>query len=151
MANNTPQEIFDAIEAQLRVIRIADGYHTDIGARFYLGDVQRDKHDRPSIAVGARNGLIDRTNESRNGRALSSKARQIDLIIEAALNGSAKDALRDGLLMLEDIEKAWAIRTGLAPAPIGSVRLLSWQVLERPDGLDATVLQILGEAEYLRA
>ena len=148
---NTPQEIFDAIEQQLSAIRLTGGYNTDIGATFYLGDVQRSDNDLPSIAIGARTGVIDRTSESRNGRALSAKARQIDLIIEAAVKSTGKDALRDGLLMLEDIERAWAVRTGLAPVPIGSVRLLNWQILDRPEGLEATILQITGEAEYLRA
>ena len=82
---------------------------------------------------------------------MSSKARQIDLIIEAAMPSRPDQFLQDGLLMLEDIERAWAVRTGLASAPIGSVRLTTWSILDRPEGLDRTVLQILGEAEYLRA
>jgi hypothetical protein len=148
---NTPQDIFTAIKLQLSVIDGAGDFQTRIGTQIYLGEVQRTGMEIPSIAIGTRAGLLDRTQENRGGRALSSKARQIDLIIEAAMESRPLQFLQDGLLMLEDIERAWAIRTGLAAAPIGSVRLTSWSILDRPDGLDRTVLQILGEAEYLRA
>ena len=39
---------------------------------------------------------------------MSSKARQIDLIIEAAMPSKPEQFLQDGLLMLEDIERARA-------------------------------------------
>ena len=148
---NTPQDIFSAIEQQLSAIDGSNGYATRIGSKIYLGQVQRTGMQEHSIAVGTRSGLIDRTGETRSGRPLSSKARQIDLIIEAAMPTRPDQVLQDGLLMLEDIERAWAVRTGLANAPIGSIRLNSWSILDRPAGLDRTVLQILGEAEYLRA
>lgn len=148
---NTPQDIFTAIEQQLSAINGSGGYATQIGTKIYLGQVQRTGMKEHSIAIGARSGLIDRTGETRLGRAMSAKARQIDLIIEAAMPSKPEQFLQDGLLMLEDIERAWAARTGLAGAPIGSIRLNTWSILDRPEGLDRTVLQILGEAEYLRA
>lgn len=148
---NTPQDIFTAIEQQLSPINGTGSYATQIGTKFYLGQVQRKGMQEHSIAIGTRAGLLDRTGETRSGRAMSSKARQIDLIIEAAMPSRPDQFLQDGLLMLEDIERAWAVRTGLANPPIGSVRLTSWSILDRPEGLDRTVLQILGEAEYLRA
>jgi hypothetical protein len=141
---NTPQDIFTAIEQQLSAINGSGGYATQIGTKIYLGQVQRTGMKEHSIAIGARSGLIDRTGETRLGRAMSAKARQIDL-------SKPDQFLQDGLLMLEDIERAWAARTGLAGAPIGSIRLNTWSILDRPEGLDRTVLQILGEAEYLRA
>lgn len=148
---NTPQDIFTAIEQQLSAIDGTNGYTTTIGTKIYLGQVQRTGMKEHSIAIGARAGLIDRTGETRSGRPMSSKARQIDLIIEAAMPSNAGHFLQDGLLMLEDIERAWAARTGIAGAPIGSIRLGTWSILDRPEGLERTVLQILGEAEYLRA
>ena len=104
---NTPQDIFTAIEQQLSAINGSAGYATQIGTKIYLGQVQRTGMKEHSIAIGARSGLIDRTGETRLGRAMSAKARQIDLIIEAAMPSRPDQFLQDGLLMLEDIERAW--------------------------------------------
>jgi hypothetical protein len=52
--------------------------------------------------------------------------------------------------MLEDIERAWAIKTCGAPLGVGAIQLTSWTILDRPEGLQAVVLRIEGEAIYHR-
>lgn len=150
MANNT-LPILEAVGQQLAAIRLAAGFNTDIGANIYLDDRQRSGHERPSICIGARAGRIDRTDErAGNGRALAAKARGMDLIIEAAVTAGAEEAHAAGHDMLEDIERAFGIRTCAAPLGVIGVRLDTWQILDRPDGIDAAVLQILGSVDYVR-
>lgn len=150
MANNTIP-ILEAVGEQLAAIRAAAGFNTDIGANIFLSDRQREGNARPSICIGSRSGRIDRTDErAGSGRALSSKSRGMDLIIEAAVTAGADEAHAAGHDMLEDIERAFAIRTCAAPLGVIGVRLDTWQILDRPDGIDAAVLQILGSVDYVR-
>lgn len=150
MANRTVP-ILEAVGQQLSVIRTSAGYNTDIGANIFLMDRQREGNARPSICIGSRSGRIDRAEErAGNGRALSPKARAMDLIIEAAVSTGADDAHVAGHNMLEDIERAFAIRTCAAPLGMHSIRLDTWQILDRPDGIDAAVLQVLGSVDYVR-
>lgn len=143
--------ILEAVGQQLESIRAASGFNTDIGANIYLDDRQRSGHERPSICIGSRAGRIDRTDErAANGRSLAAKARGMDLIIEAAVAAGADEAHAAGHGMLEDIERAFAIRTCAAPLGVIAIRLDTWQILDRPDGIDAAVLQILGSVDYVR-
>ena len=82
---------------------------------------------------------------------MSPRARSLTLVIEAAVSASVTTSQAVALDMLEDIERAWAVRTGNAPSRVSDVRLSSWQILDRPEGIDAVVLQILGTAEYIRS
>lgn len=148
---NTPWLIIEAIEDQLSAIALADGYNTDIGQKIYLYSLQRSGNKLPSIAIGVRSGVLDRSGETRNGKAVSAKARSMAFTIEAAAEAPSEDAQRIGLKMLDDVEKAWAARTCLSPLGLGRISLDTWQILDRPDGMDAVVLQILGTAEYVRA
>jgi hypothetical protein len=144
--------VLQAIQAQLAPISVAGGYNTDIGARFFLNDSQRDVTMRPSIAIGGKTGTLDLTTESTaSGAQKSKRARRMDLTIEAAVDASPETAEHVGHLMLEDIERAWAIKTCGAPTSVVSISLSTWTILDRPDGIAAVVLQILGSAEYARS
>lgn len=150
MASST-LPILEAVGQQLSAIRVDAGFNTDIGTHIYLNDRQRDSNARPSICIGSRSGRIDRVDERNgSGRALSTKARGMDLIIEAAVAAGADEAHEAGHLMLDDIERAFAIRTCAAPLGVIGIRLDTWQILDRPDGVDVAVLQILGSVDYVR-
>lgn len=152
MAEPLPWAVLQAIQAQLAPISIAGGYNTDIGTRFFLNDSQRDVTMRPSIALAGKTGTLDLTTESTAaGQQKSKRARRMDLTIEAAVDAAAETADHVGHLMLEDIERAWAIKTCGAPVGVVSISLLSWSILDRPDGIAAVVLQIIGTAEYARS
>ena len=150
MANNTPWQVVEAIRDQLARITLDNDYGTDIGSKIYLYDLQRPGNKLPSIAIGARTGVIDRTGETRGNRALNSKARTMSITIEAAMNGAPADYQKLALDMLEDIERAWIVKTELAPAALGLITLDSWQILDSPAGIEGVVLQIAGTAEYIR-
>lgn len=144
------EAVIAALKLQLSHIRTANGYRTDIGALIHLHSAQRGQHELPSIAIGMRTGRLNRTNETMNGKQLSQKARSVDFTIEAAHAADVEEAERIALDMLEDIETAMARRTGLAPYGTSEVTLETWQILDRPEGVDGVVLQILGTAGYLR-
>jgi len=152
MAEPVPWAVLQAIQAQLAPILTAGGYNTNIGAKFFLSDSQREGTERPSIAIGGKTGTLDLTTEvAANGKPKSPRARRVDLIIEAAVDVVDETAEHVGHLMLEDIECAWAIKTCGAPVGVTSISLSSFSILDRPEGLPAVVLQILGSAEYIRS
>ncbi|MEN1941012.1 hypothetical protein WCE39_07955 [Luteimonas sp. MJ174] len=150
MASKT-YPILEAVGVQLAAIRVDAGFNTDIGTNIFLDDRQREGNARPSICIGSRSGRISRSDERNgSGRVLSAKARGMDLIIEAAMSVGADGAHDAGHEMLEDIERSFDARTCAAPLGVIDVRLDSWQILDRPDGIDAAVLQILGSVDYVR-
>lgn len=145
------EEVLQAIKQQLGDIRVDRGYRTNIGATILLHDEQRGSTERPSIAVGSRSGRINRRDERGDaGRALSRKARRLEFVVASAVDGPSDQAEQLGHDMLEDIEVAMERRTGLAP--MGTIELVldNWEILDRPAGIDAVVLQIYGHADYLR-
>lgn len=143
-----PNEIIEKLGEQLSVIGTEAPYKTGIGQTIYLYDYQREGFDLPSIAIGTRNFQLDRTDENRGGQRLSTRARGMDLIIEAAIKGAPEDAQRLAIDMLSDIERALVVKTGAAPLGTFGIRFNTAQILERPAGVDATVLQIIGSADY---
>lgn len=148
---NQPQEVLEAIKAQLSQIRTDAGYSTNIGAKIILRDTQRSETERPSIAIGTRSGTLDRTGESaQNGQRVNSRARRMDVVIEAGVPARGDTAQALGLQMLEDIERAWAVKTCGSPLGVTNITLSTWSILDRPEGIDAVVLQILGNITYLR-
>lgn len=151
MSEPVPFQLLEAIRTQLSVIRVADGYATDIGSNILLNALQRDINARPSIAIGTTTGLLDLSGlETATGQPYSRQARSVTLVIEAAVNSSGRDFQQAGHAMLEDIERAWAIKTCGAPRGVGSLQLGRWTILDRPEGLQAVVLRIEGEAIYHR-
>jgi hypothetical protein len=135
----------------LATIRVADGFSTDIGARVIPDAVQRAETERPSVAYGPTAGTIDRTDEQDDrGNKLSTRARKVEFTIEAAVPSGAQGTRAAALMMLNDIECAFEARSCGAPPRTKAITLKTWSILDRPDGIDAVVLQILGEAEYLR-
>lgn len=151
MSINRPQEVLDLIKAQLAVINTRAGYATDIGTRIFLFEAQRQATQRPSIALGTRGGTLDRSGETgADGRKLSPRSRSMEFVIEAAVSAGASTSQEAALDMLEDIERAWAIKPVGSPVGLLQARLSTWSILDRPEGIDATVLQIVGTAEYVR-
>lgn len=151
MSDPIPWAVLQALRAQLAPIAIADDYNTDIGQLVLLNDTQRDDTERPSIAIGATTGELDLTAEhSDAGQQKSRRARRMAIVIEAGVEAAAEDAQRIGHLMLEDIERAMAVKTCSAPLGMYALRLTDWEILNRPDGINAVVLRINGSAEYGR-
>lgn len=149
---NTPQSILTALQAQFGIIRKSNEFLTDIGSQIFLSDLTRTDKKVPSISIGTPGGQLNRRDEAVNGKAVNSKARSVDLIIEAAVKSVPDTYLTDGLAMLEDIEVAWARSVGgvMAPAHTGQITLDTWTIIDRPAGLAVTMLQILGTATYRR-
>lgn len=143
-----PNGILEALRDQLSVIGTTAPYKTGIGQTIYLYDVQRQGLDLPSIAIGTRNFQLDRTDEQRNGRNLSTKSRGMDLIVEAAVQCEPEDAQRLAIDMLADIERAMAVVTGAAPLGTFGIRFSTAQILDRPSGVEGVVLQIIGSADF---
>ena len=157
MSASKVQVMLNELKKRLQVIRVADGYNTDIGSLVLLSQAQRSKTERPSIAITSRSGVISRAEErDARGNKLSARARRADVVVEAAVAAGSADADALGLLMLEDFERATTAKNCPAPAalsaPLGmiDVQWNNWQILDRPEGIDAVVLQILGSVDYLR-
>lgn len=151
MADPVTWETLKALKSQLAVIAVGADYNTDIGTLIRLNDWQRADSQRPSIAIGSRSGELNLAAENgADGRARSPRARRMAIVLEAAMDSDAKDEERIAHLMLEDIERAFARDTRIAPFSVRGVLLDSWSIVDRIEGSTATVLQILGTAEYLR-
>lgn len=144
-----PYLILEALADQLRVIDGQGVYRTAIGQTVYLFDVQRPGNRLPSIALTTRNFQLDRTAERRGTQPVSQAARGMDLVVEAAIQASPEQVARKGVDMLLDIEHAMAIKTGAAPRGTFGITFSTAQILDRPEGIDAAVLQIIGSADYL--
>lgn len=143
--------LFQGMKDWLSAVRVSNGYHTDMGATVILGDVQRKAAARPSFAIGPNSGSLDIADETdENGRLFSGRARRIAFTVEAAVVAGGQDAYDAGLDMLDDFDRLRSKSPCLALPNVKSVRFKTWSILDRPDGIDAVVLQILGEAEYLR-
>jgi hypothetical protein len=153
MAEPATYATLQALGTQLSVISIANGYNTDIGTKILLYAIQRDDGLRPSIAIGAPSGDLDLSGErSDSGVQISPRARRMAIVVEAAMDStSAEESDHLGHLMLEDIERAMAVPTGLAPKLVRDITLIRWSIVDRPDGAKSVVLQIEGTATYQRS
>ena len=147
MADSVPFLTLQAIAAQLAVISIATGYNTNLGVSVRIHGTQRSEAELPSIAIGSRSGEF---NLAADG-VTSPRARRMAIIIEPAMVSAFEDEERVAHLMLEDIECAFARNTRYAPFSVRGVVLETWSIVDRPEGSNAVVLQILGTAEYLRS
>lgn len=152
---SNPWDVVNALAAALGVISVANGYNTDIGTNIVLYDQQRGTTARPSIAIGARTGKIDlRDANDRLGNTLARQARQMDFALEAGLSVGAADAQRAAHDALEDIERVYMatlVNNNAMPTGVARISFTGWQILDRPDGIDAVVLQILGVVDYRRS
>ena len=149
-----PWDILQAFATQLGAIAIASGYETDIGTKVVLYDQQRGSSVRPSIAIGSRAGLIDlRKQAGVTGAAHSRFARQMDFMLDAGMTASSADAQRVGHAARRDIERVYEAmlkNPAAMPSGVSGISLTSWSILDRPDGIDAVVLQIIGVVDYMR-
>ena len=149
-----PWDILQAFATQLGAINIAAGYETDIGTKVVLYDQQRGSTARPSIAIGSRAGVIDlRKQANTTGATHSRFSRQMDFVIDAGMNASSADAQRIGHAARRDIERVYEsmLKNAAAmPSGVSGISLTSWSIVDRPDGIDAVVLQIIGVVDYLR-
>jgi hypothetical protein len=89
-------------------------------------------------------------NLAAGGTEISPRARRMAITIEPAVVCGLGDEHHLAHLMLEDIERAFALDTRIAPFSVRTLQLDSWAIVPPPNGLDAVVLQILGSAEYQR-
>ena len=151
MAEPVPYQVLQAIATQLSVISVDGGYNTDIGTQLRIHDKQRDDSAIPSIAIGSTSGQLSLAAErTSNGGSKSPRARRADITIEAAAPAALADEQHVAHLMLEDIERAFAIDTRLSPYSVRGLKLTSWSILPREPGANSVVLQILGSADYVR-
>lgn len=147
-----PREILQAIKAALSSITTTAPYKTGIGQKIQTNAVIRQGDDLPSIAIRADAGVLTAPGvDPTTQKPYVSAFRSMDFSIEAAAKASLKNAHDVVLDMLDDIEIALS-RAGSCEKPDGTraIRLTTWQIADRPDGIDAVVLTVSGTAEYLQ-
>lgn len=131
---DTPRswQILVALQAQLQTILIANGFRTDAGADVRLEPSQFESTDAPRITLYSIGMAHDGDPNNRGQRAFT-------LVIEAVVSTTLEAPHATIVALSEDIEQALAT---FVPMP-GAMPLLFEEslILDRPDGLDAMVVQ----------
>lgn len=142
---NRPLEILHVLRDVFSVIGNKPPYTSNIGRSILIGDVVGSEDDLPGMGIEVTSGRwLDPTTDT----AASSHSRSLDLFISAAVQASTQTALYAGLNMLQDIETALSRRDVRRMVGVGQIRLTQWQIVDRPDGIDAVLLLITAEADY---
>lgn len=142
---NRPVEILHALREMFAVIGTEPPYSTGIGREIVIGDVVGASTDLPSMGLLVTSG---QWGNPRVNKDESSQSRSLDLLITAAVSANTGTAQYAGLQMLQDIETACARRDLRRMAGVWEIQIVQWQIVDRPDGIDAVLLLITAEAAY---
>jgi hypothetical protein len=125
-------QILIALQTQLQTIAIAGGYRTNAGADVRLEPSQFDSTDAPRITLYSIGMAHDGDPNNRGQRVFT-------LVIEAVVSAALESPHATIVALSEDIEQSLH---GFVPMP-GALPLLFEEslILDRPDGLDAMVVQ----------
>jgi len=137
-----------AIQSLLQTITKANGYRTDIGLNVLVEDDQSDSKLETVLPV-----VIDVNKSQRTAQqGVNSRQRGIDFTIESGTVASLANAKQLAHQILADIEKAMdrqAPVSSSSTSGIRSAKLVSSEILKRPEGLPAIVVQCKGTCNYL--
>lgn len=136
-----PWAILGALQLRLQEIRIAGGYRTDAGVDVRLEAEQFLAGDADRIVLYAGNTV-------RPDDARAPGEREFTLIVEAYTSATAAGAQQQIVAMAEDIEQAL---DRFLPMPDALPLTFRESVfLERPDGVEAMVAQLLFDTRFRR-
>ena len=138
----------DAARAELTRASLPGDGHLAIAANVGSDDAMEQVHERIAREWGGVDVLVNNAGIATGGAMVDTTMAEWRNVLEINLLG----VVRGCRLFLPGMVAGGggqvvntASFAGLAGAPIGSIRLNTWSILDRPEGLDRTVLQILGE------
>lgn len=132
------------LQAQLQKVRTANGFYTDIGAEVLIEDTQTptDASVLPTIIDV---NLTTRTTDA----AVNRRQRSVDFTVQASIKASLANAKYLAHCALADIEKILDQQADILPKGFRMAKAVKAEILKRPEGLDAMVIQVIGTANYL--
>jgi hypothetical protein len=132
------------LQAQMQKVRISNGYFTDIGALVLVEDIQTEA-DAALLPT-----VIDVNTMSRTVAAGTNKRqRSVEFTVEAAVACTQANAKEMAHRVVADIERVLDQQADLAPKGIRSAMVTKVEILKRPEGGTAMVIQATGTANYL--
>lgn len=132
-------QAMQAIASEMAVVRIANGYHTDIGADASLEPTQIESGDAPRVVFGMQRLTV---------RELATGLREtaFTAIVECQVPGTHTDAQQRAHECIADVLRVFpsSVRDiALVAAPtIAQVASASGDVLPRPEGAASSVAQV---------
>lgn len=139
------------IQAQLETIQVANGYFTDIGSNVIVEDAQTDITSL--LASGTPLPVVVDVNKtvraSSSEKGINPRQRSAEFTVEAAVVASIANAKQLSHQILADIESALDKQAPFAITGVRMAKGTTSEILKRPDGLNAVIVQIKGTANYL--
>lgn len=139
MPNTTPVtwQVVDAVRTQLTTLTTANGYRTNIGNSVSMERAQAVESDAPFAAV-----LMP--NWDFSDAALANSMRRCTVLVQVTVPATYTSAQEEAHKAAEDVFEVFPIheRVALSGGSECQVVPSSVEILDRPDGIEATVAQI---------
>jgi len=137
------------LQSQLQKVRVSNGYFTDIGELVLVEDVQT-----PTEATALATVIDVNTTTRTSDAATNRRQRSVDFTVEAAIKVTPTNAKQMAHRVVADIERvldqdASAPGSPSAPKNIRMAKATKAEILKRPEGFGAMVIQVTGTANYL--
>ena len=135
------------IQAQLQTVLSASGFYTDIGTNVVVEDVQTSSDDSiPDFLPVVVH--VDKTQRTSDP-TVNKRQRSVEFIIGAGVRANLDNAMLRAHQIIADIEKVMDRQAPYAPINVRSAKLLACEIIKRPEGMNAIVVQCTGTANYL--
>lgn len=143
MPSTTPVtwQVLDAIRTQITTLTTGNGYRTNIGNSVSLERAQAVESDAPFAAV-----LMP--NWDFSDVALGNNMRRCTVIVQITVPATYANAQQEAHKAAEDVFEVFPIteRIALASGYECQVTPSAVEILDRPDGIEATVAQVTLDA-----
>jgi hypothetical protein len=133
------------LQSSLSKVRVSNGYRTDIGASVLIEDAQTPT-DAAVLPTVIDVNLTTRSSDTGTNR----RQRSVDFTVQAAIACTLANAKEMAHRVLADIERVLDQQGDFAPKGIRMARATKAEILKRPDGMNAMVVEVTGTANYLQ-
>ena len=133
------------LQSQLQKALKANGYLTDIGTTVLVEDAQTPT-DATVLPTVIDVNLTTRASDNATNR----RQRSVEFTVEAAIACTLANAKYLAHCVLSDIERVLDQQATFATIGIRMAKATKAEILKRPDGMNAMVIQVTGTANYLQ-
>lgn len=150
MADARTWVIIQALATQLSAIRVAAGYHTDIGSSVWTTDAQRPSDDALGLMIYSESITGSGIDRERPGKPV----RELGLLVECSIGTDLDDAQSQIHAVIEDIDtclEAYAkVQRNTPGIQVTPMFVTDIAILDRPEGMPVIAMQVHIIARYLR-
>lgn len=132
------------IQAQLQLVRVSNGYFTDIGALVAIEDSQVPADSTVLPTFVDVNTTTRSTDPNTNRRQ-----RSVEFTIEANIAVTLTNAKQTAHRVVADVERVLDQRGVFAPKYIRMAKATKAEIVSRPEGMNVILVKVTGEAIYL--